>query len=172
MNSERQISIDPKVYPKYKFYLISMVLFWVIWAPATGVVTYLALTTQEIFFYIWLIFGYLGTVLIPWSILSRNRKMTLKLTNDNVEIKGAGVSPNSLIIFPKKKLTELTLEYHDESEPESVYSLNIFYVKNNKRKRIHLVPYITPKSLNEIFNDLCKFLIKNECKFKQKNDYS
>lgn len=172
MISESQLTIDPKMYPKYKSYLTFMVLFWVIWAPVTGLATYLAITKQEIFFYVWLIFGYLGTFLIPWSLLCRNRKMTITLGDGKIEVKGAGFKPNSLITFNKDQLLQLTLEHYDEDDSESVYSLNILYTKNGQKKRIHLVPYINPKSLDEIFYNLSNFLIEHKCKFKQKNNYN
>ena len=60
---------DNREIPRSCFLSVFMALFWIIWTPTTIFVTHLLLTGKgpAIFFFVWLIFGYLGVILIPAS---------------------------------------------------------------------------------------------------------
>ena len=110
MKSESQIIINPKMYPKYKGHFIFMIIFGIFWIPSTVFVTHLALTKQETPSFIWLIFGYFGTIFIFWSLFSRNRIITVKLSKEQIQIQGTKLRATGIISFSKGELQELTLE--------------------------------------------------------------
>src|SRR5437016_5510500 len=67
-----QITWDNRNSPKDNNILGCLVFFWVVWAPVTLLATCLLLSgEQPIFLTIWCVFGWLGTLGIPYSFLGR-----------------------------------------------------------------------------------------------------
>ncbi|WDE95815.1 hypothetical protein PQO03_08815 [Lentisphaera profundi] len=157
-----QYIINPKEYKKDKVYLGCMVIFWLIWAPATMIVCYLAISKKELFFFLWLIFGFIGFFGIPYAIYSRNRIQKIIIESEKIHFHGTGVLPNSKISINHQSIRMLTLEHYDD---ESVFSLNV--QSNKSPKRIMLASMVHPDHKAKIYNELKSFFSSHgiECEY-------
>ena len=168
--------IDKLVIPlkgkrKDKGYIGCLSIFWIIWTPATAVVTYLAFTQFRIFFFIWLIFGYGGVVLIPLCLLGMNKPQVLLFNGDHLIIKGTGWPFQKAIHVGKDGIKALTLEYYESSEDESVWTLNLIQKRENLNKRIMLAQFLHPEEKAKLFWKIKDFLEGYGFNFETKNDY-
>lgn len=163
--------INPQKYRTDRFYAGCMVVFWVIWVPITAAVTYLAYTKSHPFFFVWLVFGYLGTVLIPFVILKRNRKQILKVAGDSVIIRGTGVLPTSKIRIHARDLSSLTLEHYDDGfDRESVYTLNLLQKTGARPKRVMLAQLVHPRDKAILLEEIGTFLHNHGFEFNVRNE--
>jgi len=126
---------------------------------------YLAISKMEVFFFIWLIFGFIGFFGIPYAIYSRNRVQTIVIENGEIHFFGVGVLPGSKISFDHQYIKQLTLEHYDE---ESVFSLNVHSTK--RPKRIMLANFVQADDKVHIFKDLKSFFTNHDiiCEFINK----
>ena len=115
---------DNREIPRSCFLSVFMALFWIIWTPTTIFVTHLLLTGKgpAIFFFVWLIFGYLGVILIPASWF-------LRYTVERIEI-GAQFYRhyyvNAKWLFPKHwPIDDITRIDFGHFDDESIKTLNI-----------------------------------------------
>jgi hypothetical protein len=167
MKMSGQFIINPKDYKTDRFYAGCLIFFWIIWAPITAIVTYMAVSGINPLLYIWLIFGYLGTILIPLNLLNKGRKQVLEATGDLLLVHGAGVLPTSVTRIDRQNLLALTLEHYDE---ESVHSLNLFHKRGKRSKRIMLAPFVHPKDKGTLFERIEIFLREQDFIFEAKNE--
>lgn len=167
--NSRQYVIDPRRHRTDRFYTGFLVVFWLIWAPATAIVTWLAFTERHTFFFVWLIFGYLGTVGIPLALLNRRRKQVLEVVGESICIHGSGVLPTSKVIVHKQNFHALTLEHYGKHDPESVFSLNLIQKRGTRPGRIMLAPFVHPKDKVIIFREISEFLNGNGFRFEARN---
>ena len=166
-----KIVIPSKGKRKDKGYIGCLSIFWIIWTPATAVVTYLAFTQFRIFFFIWLIFGYGGVVLIPLRLLGMNKPQVLLFNGDHLIIKGTGWPFQKTIHVGKDGIKALTLEYYESSEDESVWTLNLIQKRENLNKRIMLAQFLHPEEKAKLFWKIKDFLERHGFIFETKNDY-
>jgi hypothetical protein len=162
--------IDPRDFRTDHFYTGCLVVFWLIWAPATAIVTWLAFTDHSPFFFIWLIFGYLGTVGIPLALLNKNRKQTLEVSGESLIITGAGTLPTSKMRIHKQNLRALTLEHYDDSDQESVCTLNLLQKPGHRPARIMLASFVHPKDKVVLIEEISTFLHSHGFVFEVKNE--
>jgi hypothetical protein len=161
--------IDPRDYRTDRLYVGCLVAFWLIWAPATAIATYMAYTERHPFFFIWLIFGYLGTIGIPAAILFKNRKQVIEAAGNLLFVYGTMGYPWSKVRIYKQDLQALTLEHYDEDEPEAVYTLNLLQMPGIRPQRILLASFVHPKDKAILFEEISEFLQKNGFEFQVKN---
>ena len=162
--------IDPRDYRTDRLYVGCLVAFWLIWAPATVIVTYLAYTERHPFFFIWLIFGYLGTIGIPVAIFFKNRKQVIEAAGDSLVVYGTMGYPWSKLRIYKRDLQALTLEHYEEDDPEAVYTLNLLQKPGIRTQRIMLASFVHPKDKAILFEEIREFLQKNGFEFQLKNE--
>ncbi len=163
--------IDPRDYRTDRLYAGCLILFWFIWVPLTAMVTYLAFTDPQPFFFIWLVFGYLGTFLVPYALFIRNRKQTLKVAGESLVVFGTGILPASSVQIRKQDLHALTLEHYDDNfDKDSVYSLNIFQKPGARPKRIMLASFVHPKAKAVLLEEIRVFLHNHGFVFDFKNE--
>jgi len=156
---------------KDRIYIGCLSIFWIIWTPITAAVTYLAFTKPQIFFFIWLIFGYAGVVLIPLCLLRMNKPQILLIKGDHLIIKGTGLPFQKDLHVGKDEIEALTLEHYDSHEPEAVWSLNLILKRTYSNKRIMLAPFLHPKRKAELFYRIKDFLQGHDFDFETRNKY-
>jgi hypothetical protein len=165
-----QYVIDPRDYRADRFYFGFLVVFWTIWAPATAVATYMAFIEHEPFFYFWLIFGYLGTILIPYKVFTRYRKQVLKVTGESLAVYGTGILPTSSVKMHRRDVHALTLEHYGGGGRESIYTLNLLQKEGIRPGRIMLAAFVRPKDKAILLEEISSFLRNHGCVFEVKNE--
>jgi phosphatidylglycerophosphate synthase len=161
--------IDPRDYRSDRFSIGCLVAFWLIWAPVTAIITYLAYTKREPFLFVWLVFGYLGTIGIPIAIFFKNQKQVLEIAGDSLVVYGAMGNPWSKVRIHKQNLKALTLERYEDPDTESVYTLNLFQKPDVRPQRIMLASFVHPKDKAILFEEIREFLQNNGFEFTGKN---
>ncbi len=106
--------IDPRDYRKDRMTIGLLIPFCLIWISLTAFMTVAALTEPSSFFFIWLIFGYMGTLLIPYMLVTRNRKHILEVEGESLVVYGTGFLPGSRVDIRKQDFNALTLEHYDD----------------------------------------------------------
>jgi hypothetical protein len=164
--------IDPRDFRRDRVLIGIMVVFWLIWAPATAVVTYLAITDPKPFFFLWLVGGYLGTIIIPVSLFRMNKKQVLEVAGDTLVVDTLAIIPPFKVRIDKLDLQALTLErYQGHSRHgDTVFTLNLIRKGSLWPKRISLAHYVKLEDQAIIFEEIKEFLQKNGFVFDTKNE--
>jgi hypothetical protein len=164
--------IDPRDFRKDRFGIGFMVVFWLIWAPATAVVTYLAINDPKPFFFLWLVGGYLGTIIIPASLFTMNRKQVLEVAGDSLVVNTLAFIPPFKVRIDKLNLQALSLERYrrSSSSGETVFTFSLIQKGNLWPKRIPLAHYVKLEDQAIIFEEIKEFLKKNGFVFDAIND--
>lgn len=165
--SATEYEIDPRRFRKDRFYTGFLIVFWIIWAPVTLLVTGFAATGEgpQAFLYLWLCFGWLGVILVPYTLLTRNRKQRLTASAGRLLIRGTTLLPWKRQEVRRGDLKALTLERHDD---ESVLTLNLF-VKGFPG-RVMLAPLVHPDGKEILFHELAHFLRGLGFQFEARNE--
>lgn len=169
MQTSGRYVIDPRDYRTDRLGVGCLVAFWLIWAPVTAITTYLAYTERHPFFFIWLVFGYLGTIGIPVAIFFKNGKQVLEAAGNSLVVYGTMGYPWSRVRIHKQNLQALTLEHYEEHDRESVYTLNLFQKPGVRPQRIMLASFVHPKDKAILFEEIREFLQENGFEFNVKN---
>ena len=155
-----------------KLYVGCLVVFWIIWTPLTCFVTFLAITHFHWFFVLWLVFGYLGVIGIPWTIIQSHKPQTLEASEDALIIRGTGVLFKNVIHIPREKLITLHIgHYEDGNDTESVVTLNLFSGQSPWTQRVMISPLAHPSEKRHIFHQLELFLSANGFQFEVKDEH-
>ncbi len=170
-SKESCYEIDPRRYRKDRLYVVLMVVWLVIWVPATLFVTGMAFYDPQIFFFVWLVFGYLGTLAVPLALLSRNRKQYIKIEEEMIVVQGTGIWPWSTVRIPKPWFNGIALGHYNE---ESVYTLNLCYTKDYPsivpgERRIMLAQFVHWKNKAILFDEISHFLRSHNIAFTEEN---
>lgn len=176
--TEENIFIDCEPLKKDKFYIAFIIVFWLIWTPATAYVTWLAIQEFSIFHLIWLVFGYIGVILLPLSLLGAKGREKIIISNSRIKVEYDHGIFKSTVSIEKDNLESVTLEQHvfsppsfGESGQECVWTLNVFQKRRWRWKRVMIASLAHPEEKNRIYADLVGTLLKFGFLFQQKNDY-
>ena len=159
-DSVLRLSWDNKNMQKDKSTFIFLVLFWIVWAPVTLFMTLLLFYGGPVVFLsIWLLFGWLGTVLIPYSLLARSWQEWLSLTPETLSFGYTGFWALKPRILSVKNIREIAIGYcNDGADGESIVTLNVY---DNTRMwnggRYMLAYWLSPDLKEEIFNAIQEF---------------
>lgn len=94
--STLRLEWDNRRVRKDRFTYWFLAIFWIIWAPVTVFVTerfladvfakafHLGVLVSGLPAVIWLIFGWLGTLLIPWCLLGRSWREWIEISEEEV----------------------------------------------------------------------------------------
>lgn len=159
--------IDPRRYRGDRFYLGFLVVFWLIWAPATLFVTGLLLTEggPKVFLAFWLLFGWAGTLMIPVTLFTRKRKQRLAVEADRLLVYGTQPFSRRPQEIRREHLEAFTLERYDE---ESVVTLNLFL--SRWPKRIMLGAMVHPDGKVSLFPQIAAFLREHGFVFEKREE--
>lgn len=144
-----------------KLYIGLLSAFWIIWAPATAWVTFLAITDFHIFFLLWLPFGYLGVLLVPWIMIQSRKPQVLEATEGMLIFHGNGTPFFNVINIPRCQLFKLHIGHYDNGEGESVVTLNLLYGGADSINRIMISPLSHPLEKRKVFREVEAFLQEN-----------
>ena len=144
--------------PKSGCLSVFMALFWLIWTPVTLFVTCLLFFGDgpKLFFVIWLLFGYLGVLLIPiwWS---------LRWARESVEFNQKSYK-HRLIGYPKWfqrdwEIEQLTLIHYGHYDDEESFPM-LSVIKGKTRDIIAC--WASPDITYELFKVIKAFLESNQ----------
>jgi hypothetical protein len=163
--------IDPRNYRTNRLYTGCLMLFWIIWAPLTAFMTVAAFSALSPFLLVWLLFGYVGTCVVPYAICTRNRKHILEVAGESLVVHGTGFLPRSSVHINKQHLDALTLEHYDNGfDRESIYTLNLFQKPGVRPKRIMLASFVHPREKTILLAEIQVFLHDHGFVFAVKNE--
>ena len=141
-------------------YLGGLIVFWIIWAPATIWVTAMAISDFHIFWAVWLVFGYVGVLGIPYVMIQSRKPHRLEATDDALIVHGTGLPFTKVVKIPREQRIELHFgHYEDSNESESVATLNLISGNSLWTKRIMISPLMHPSEKRQIFRQIKAFLI-------------
>lgn len=159
--------IDPRRFRKDRFQAGFLVVFWILWAPATFFVTGMLATGEgpRFFLLFWLCFGWLGVLLVPWALLTRNRKQRLTLSAGRLLVSGTSLLPWSKQEIRREELRALTFEHYGD---ESVLTLNLFVT--GLLGRVMLAALVHPDGKQILFGEIAQFLREHGFRFEARNE--
>lgn len=165
--SATEYEIDPRLFRKDRFYALFLMLFWIVWTPATLFVTGLLASDggPKVFLIFWLCFGWLGVLMIPYSLLTQNRKQRLTMSAGRLLVSGTALLPWRKREIGRSDLKSLTLEHHGD---ESVLTLNLFV--RGWPQRVMLAPLVHPDGKALLFPEIERFLRAHGFHFETKNE--
>ena len=162
--------IDPRDFHTDRVYIGFLVVFWLIWAPASTSIIYVTYSEGSLFFFVWLVFGTLGTIGIPLALIFKNKKQVLEAAGNSLVVYGTQGYPWSRVEIDKENLHALTLEHYEEHDRESVYTLNLFQEPGARPHRIMLASFVHSKDKAILFEEIREFLQNNGFEFQVKNE--
>ena len=162
--------IEPRDFQTDRVYIGFLVVFWLIWAPVSTIIIYLTYSEGSPFFFVWLVFGPLGTIGIPLAIIFKNKKQVLEAAGNSLVVYGTQGYPWSRVEIDKENLHALTLEHYEEHDRESVYTLNLFQEPGIRPHRIMLASFVRSKDKATLFEEIREFLQNNGFEFHVKNE--
>ena len=162
--------IDPRAFDTDRGYFGCLVVFWLIWALATMFFTGALLTKPDPMLSIFLIFAWFLTIAIPISLFNKDKKQILEVTGASLVIHGTQGYPKSRVQIDKQNLHALTLEHYDDTDQESVYTLNLLQKPGLRTNRIMLASFVNPKDKVVLFKEIREFLQENGFVFNVKNE--
>ena len=168
--NQLRISWDNRAVRKDRFAFWFMLLFWIIWAPITCVATVMIFTSgSPIFFGIWCVFGWLGTIGIPLTFVQRFWREWIQVDTDSISWGAIGLlarKPRHLIF---SRIAEFGLgRFSDRYEHESMFTLNVYEIpKALGHMPRHLLGYWLSKEDKElIFDRVSGFAAKRSLPLK------
>lgn len=137
-----------------------LVLFWIVWAPATVFATWMIFHSgSPIFFSIWCIFGWLGTLLIPYTFVQRTWTEWVSLSAERLELGAEGWLAGKPKEIPLDRITAITLGCKDD---ESVPTLNLICRGKRHFESRRMIGYwLHPELKEQLFVELRTFAARN-----------
>jgi hypothetical protein len=144
-----------------------LLVFWLIWAPATLFVTCLLSYVvffdfhfgKAAFFAVWLLFGWLGTLAIPLTLLQRFFfAETIEISKDEITYRCKGFLASKPKTYPVGTICEIGLGRYGD---ETMVTLNVvcgdrFSIFGRKR---HMIGYwLAPKLRRQVFKSIKTFV--------------
>lgn len=171
-NTKLRIDWDNSKAPKDNFTCGCLMLFWIIWAPVTLVVTFSAIIelneTGGVFLTVWCIFGWLGTILIPWRLLGRYWSEWIEITPETFTHGHEGFRAPKPRSYPIGPGAELFLGRCDD---ESVVTLSIWVSCHGlKGGRAIFAYWLAPKIKEQVFQTIAAFVEAHKIPLAIKKD--
>src|SRR5262245_50566612 len=120
-SSTLRLAWDNRRSPKDNVTFWALLVIWLVWAPLTVLMTCLGfLGVNPIFCAVWCVFGWLGTILIPHTLLVRWWAEWIELSKESFTHGCVGMLAPRPKIYPIETIHETALMwYHDGWEYES-----------------------------------------------------
>jgi hypothetical protein len=158
-----RLALDNRRLPKDNFTFGFLVLFWVIWAPLTvfcTTVLYFAVWSGNaetaIFFTVWCTFGWLGTLLIPYTLLGRWRSEWIKVSPASISHGFSGPwapKTRTYLLGPDVKLAL------GRFEEDSIVTLSLVWTSPfGLQKRALFAYWLAPNSKEQVFLAIAAFV--------------
>lgn len=137
--------------------LFFLVAFWIIWAPLTVFLTGKAAQEGGLL-WLWCVFGWGGTILIPLSLLQTLARERVELSAEGLRWELRGCVPGARKHLPLSAISELWIGRIDKGprNRECVLTLNVF--ERSRFRRRHLIGYwLHPDDKAFVFERLRRF---------------
>jgi hypothetical protein len=133
------------------------ILFYIIWFPFTLAMTFLLIKEPtNLFLWIWLIGGYAGVILVPITLREWSAKEKYVFSSSELRLQfNTLFRPKQILLTPddNPKIT-----FGGEGD-ETVYSINIYYDKKNRQKRVLLAFFLNHDDKYRLFKELKRYMI-------------
>jgi hypothetical protein len=171
--------IFPKDRRKDRVLIGGILVFLLVWIPGTGLITYLAylaFTEKKmadfIGFTVWLVFGYLGLILPPFTLMRRNDPEILSVKGDYLIIKRTGLLGRKTTRIHKNVIESVAFDnYAGGSEPLAHFCLSLLLKNQIWNRPVILAHFVHPEEKLQIFLDIVKLLKENGFEFKEVNKF-
>jgi hypothetical protein len=172
-NGILRMAWDNRRVRKNNFVLWVFVIFWAIWAPVTLVMTCAiflpgADESFRVFAAIWCIFGWLGTLGIPLSIVRRTWSEWIEISPEAISYGCIGFLARKPKTFPMDTIIELGCGHYGGQEPESMMTLNMIRSGGifGSRRR-HIFGYwLASELVVQVFETIEQFVTRSEIPLK------
>jgi len=135
---------DNRQMPKDRFAFCFMIFFWMLWAPLTCWATTMIFTSDgPVFFCIWCLFGWTGTILIPLTLVRRRWREWIELDAEAITWGAQGLWAPKSKSLPLQAVEEVGFgRVSDDHEREFTESLTIYEKPGQRRFRCrHMLAY-------------------------------
>ena len=98
------------------------------WAPVTLFVSSLALAAEGldlVFFVVWLVFGWAGVVLIPYTRLMRRWRESVVVDSTAITLSSSGPLTRRSLAIPLDQIVEISIGYMGRFDGETLLTLNV-----------------------------------------------
>lgn len=158
------VSWDNRTVRKDRFTFWFLMIFWIVWAPATCIATVKIFSSESpVFFAFWCVFGWLGTIAIPLTFMQRYWREWIRVDCESISWGATGFFARNPKTLPFSRILEFRLGYRpDQDEPESVVSLNIYETPRRfGHQRRHLLGYwLSKEDKKLVFERMCHYASK------------
>jgi hypothetical protein len=164
-----RIAWDNRRVRKDHLLLWFIIFFWIIWAPLTLLATSWIFLLEDplyrIIAMLWSVFGWVGTIGIPFVIIGRTWSEWIEISSESASIGTIGFLARKPKTMPLDTIVELGCgQYSDSEGKESNVTLSIMqsvgFLGGKKR---HLVGFwLAPELKNEIFESIENFVKRNQ----------
>jgi hypothetical protein len=158
-SSRLRLEWDNRKTPKDQFVFWFLLLFWIVWAPLTIFCTIMIFKSgHPWFFSIWCIFGWVGTLGIPYSFLSRSWREWIELSPMGFSFGQTGfLAPKSKVILIEN-IKEFGIGAVDD---ESMITLNL--MGRNFRDRRRMIGYwLSPELKRWVFDKIVEYISRQQ----------
>ena len=171
-NAERlRVPWDNRRVRKDRFTFWFMSLWWIVWAPLTCFVTSLIFTKDSpVFFAVWCIFGWTGTLMVPLIFLKRLHVEWIELDSNEISWGARGPLAGKERRFLLHEVAEFSLGLYSDrrGEHESAVSLSVYRApKRSGYMPRHLLGYwLAKEHQRAIFERVREFVLKHSVPLK------
>ncbi|MEO1128451.1 MAG: hypothetical protein AAFX05_01950 [Planctomycetota bacterium] len=137
---------------KDRVYIAALVIFWLIWTPITIAAT--LLLPHSLGRTIWLVFGYVGVIVVPLSLLQLRGREVIEVTDDQIRVRTTPW-PGLRWNCTRERLKLVSFEYYGTVEPETIPTVNL--VRNGVNpftERCMLASGLHPDHRREVFDTI------------------
>jgi hypothetical protein len=146
--------------------------FWIIWAPLTVFMTGVLLADEgsRWFLAIWLLFGWTGTLLIPYSFLGRTWKEWIEISEEGFCHGCEGFLAPKPKCFPLPTILYIFFGHYSD---ESIVTLSIFSLPGRFGfpNRHMFGGWLAPALKNELFDRIEAFIREQELPLQMNKGY-
>jgi hypothetical protein len=164
-----RISWDNRTVLKDRFAFWFLLLFWIVWAPATVIATAMIfISDSPLFFTLWCVFGWTGTIAIPITFMRQYWQEWIEVDAESISWGAHGPLAPKTKKVPTSRIAEVGFGRYPRGDHESVFSLNVY----ESRKVFgftprHMLAYWVSKEHKEIiFERIQEFVLKRSIPLK------
>jgi hypothetical protein len=162
-----RLSWDNRELPKKRFLGSFLILFWMVWTSMTLFVTALAFQARGMdlaMLLIWLLFGWVGVLAIPYTLLMRSWGESIIIDDTSIMLSYSGLLARRSQTIPLGSIDTISIGHVQDSDGgESIQTLNIYLTGTKPLlSRRLMVAYWLPADLqNDIFRAIEAFVEKH-----------
>jgi hypothetical protein len=168
---------DNRKMPKDQGITCSLTVFWLIWAPLTVYVTVLLIVNcvkpdpNAFFLAVWCVFGWLGTLGIPYGFCQRRWSEWIEISKENITCGWTGRGAPRAKSFSMQDLRELYLgHYGQQGDTESTATLNLLTARSIRGRRVLIGYWLAPHVKGRLYDLIADFVREQEIPLRLRRD--